>query len=64
MLARMAENDDGFVCSCGHEHALHDARGCMAFLGAFAATADRKTYCRCPSFQVIVVPELELQLLR
>ncbi len=34
-------------CACGHDWSLHDARGCMAFLGGFAVTANQKRYCGC-----------------
>jgi len=39
-------------CECGHEYALHDAHGCAAFLGAFAATRDRRVYCTCKTVAV------------
>jgi hypothetical protein len=38
---------DDRVCACGHATNLHDTHGCAAFLGAFYATAERKTYCTC-----------------
>jgi hypothetical protein len=34
-------------CRCGHDWIFHDAHGCAAFLGGFAATAEQKRYCRC-----------------
>ncbi|MEA2721372.1 MAG: hypothetical protein QOJ39_3236 [Candidatus Eremiobacteraeota bacterium] len=35
------------TCACGHGPELHDLHGCAAFLGAFAETAGRLSYCSC-----------------
>jgi len=42
----MIEETDG-LCACGHEQAVHDAHGCAAFLGGYAATRTVMRYCDC-----------------
>jgi hypothetical protein len=37
------------MCACGHDGRLHDAFGCLAFLGGFPETRDQKRYCSCTS---------------
>jgi hypothetical protein len=48
------------TCGCGHEALLHDAFGCAAFLGAYAATAGEQRYCACRAVreEAKALPEL------